>query len=436
MSIITLIIIAVFSVIMIYRICIVSGASIPVLSKRLTFISEDTSSSYHGESCSLRDILRVAFESLAFRLFIYLISYLALILIYRDSQTFLEWWLKWDATNYIGIAEGGYKNIVIDNVAVMGDNVYQTLVFFPLYPTLVWLASLLIHNIYIAALATSSLCYVAGCIFLYMAVALIYNKKIAEKAVILISVFPFGFFFGAMMPESTFFLTGSACMYFAFRKKWWLAGVAGMFGALSRMQGILLVVFLGIEWMESNQIFLLIRKKEWKNFFAKLFDMIPILFTVLGSVVYLIINYVNTGDFMYFMKLQNNVWGHQFKNAGVGIQNIFNTLIAPETEHNLVLSVWIPQFILFFAVIYILFICFRRHRSSLTAFLFVYTLLSYSTDFLVSGGRYLSIALPLFIFPAELSDKRPCLYRWLILSGLLLQMVFMCCHLSGYNMVT
>lgn len=436
MNIITLIIVTVFSIIMIYRICSISGASLPCKSKYSGFITESKASYSHGNPVNRYDIFRIAAESLAFRLFIYFISYLALILIYRDNQTFLEWWLKWDATNYIGIASGGYKNIVIDNVTMMGDGVYQTLVFFPLYPALTYLVSLIIHNVLVAALVTSSLCYIGGCIFLYMAAALKYNKLIAEKTVILISVFPFSFFFGAMLTESTFLLAGSACIYFTFKRKRWIAGLFGMLGALSRMQGILLVVFMGVEWLEANQIFLLIRKKEWRTFFSKLIELIPIFLIVLGSFIYLLINYVITGDFMYFMKLQNNVWGHQFKNVGFGIQNIFHNLISSDVETNLKFSVWAPQLILFFCTIYILFRCFRRHRDSLTAFLFVYTLISYSTDFLVSGGRYLSIALPLFIFTAELCEKRPILYRWLVTTGLLLQMVLMCCHLSGFNMVT
>lgn len=436
MNIITLIIVAVFSIIMLYRICSISGAALPNQSSLTKYITSNKQSYSSDNHVNIYDILRIAAESLAFRIFIYFISYLALILIYRDSHTFLDWWLKWDATNYIGIAEGGYKNIVVDNVAVMGDGVYQTLVFFPLYPALTWLVSFIIRNVQIAALVTSSLCYAGGCIFLYMAAALKYNKSIAEKTVILISVFPFSFFFGAMLPESTFLLVGSACIYFTFKKKWWIAGLFGMLGALSRMQGILLVVFMGIEWLESNQIFLLIRKKEWRTFFSKLIGLIPILMVVLGSFIYLLINYINTGDFMYFMKLQNNVWGHSFKDVGCGIQNIFNNLLADDVEMNLKFSVWAPQLILFFLTIYMLFRCFRRHRDSLTAFLFVYTLISYSTDFLVSGGRYLSIALPLFMFTAELCEKRPVLYRWLIMTGLLLQMVLMCCHLSGFNMVT
>lgn len=126
------------------------------------------------------------------------------------------------------------------------------------------------------------------------------------------------------------------------------------------MQGILLVVFMGIEWLESNQIFLLIRKKEWRTFFSKLIGLIPILMVVLGSFIYLLINYINTGDFMYFMKLQNNVWGHSFKDVGCGIQNIFNNLLADDVEMNLKFSVWAPQLILFFLTIYMLFRCFRQ----------------------------------------------------------------------------
>lgn len=193
-----------------------------------------------------------------------------------------------------------------------------------------------------------------------------------------------------MLPESTFLLVGSACIYFTFKKKWWIAGLFGMLGALSRMQGILLVVFMGIEWLESNQIFLLIRKKEWQYIFLKAYWSYPILMVVLGSFIYLLSTILIPG-FMYFMKLQNNVWGHSFKDVGCGIQNIFNNLLADDVEMNLKFSVWAPQLILFFLTIYMLFRCLRRHRDSLTAFLFVYTLISYSTDFLVRPADVISV---------------------------------------------
>ncbi len=435
MQIFVLLLITVFSIIMIYRIFYAAGMPLGSKSPLTSFVTGNKESERSGHLCSFKELSSVGAQALFFRLLIYFVSYLSLIFIYKVDQSFTEWWLKWDATNYIGIAEGGYKNIVIDGVYSMGDNVYQTLVFFPLYPAFTWIVNFITDNIYIAALVTSTLCYVGGCIFLYMAVAYRYSVSIAEKAVILISVFPFSFYFGGMLPESTFLLVASACIYFTFRKKWWIAGLFAGLCALSRMQGILIIVFMGLEWLIEYRIFDLLRNKLWKRFAKKLIYLIPIMAPLAGFGVYLLINYINTGDFLYFLKLQSNVWSHSFKDVGTGICKLIENLKREET-FELIFSAWIPQILLFFLTIYVLFRYFREHADSLTSFLFVYTLISYSTDYLVSGGRYLSIAIPLFIMTACVCEKRPVLYKWIVACSLLFMFLLMCSHTSGQNLVT
>lgn len=430
-----LLLVAVFSIIMIYRIFYAAGMPLGNRSPVTSYITSKKDTERSGHLCSFKEISSVGAQALFFRLAVYFVSYLTLILIYKVDQSFTDWWLKWDATNYIGIAEGGYKNIVIDGVYAMGDNVYQTLVFFPLYPAFTWIVNLVADNIYIAAFATSTLCYVGGCIFLYMAVAYRYSVSIAEKAVVLISVFPFSFYFGGMLPESTFLLVASACIYFTFRKKWWIAGLFAGLCSLSRMQGILIIVFMGLEWLIEYRIFDLIKNKSWKAFGKKLVYLIPIMAPLAGFGIYLLINYINTGDFLYFLKLQANVWSHSFKDVGTGLSKLFKYLAEEET-FALIFSAWGSQIILFFLTLYVIFRHFRSHADSLTSFLFVYTLISYSTDYLVSGGRYLSIALPLFIMTACVCEKRPALYKFIVAVSLMLMVILMCCHTSGQNLVT
>ena len=96
-------------------------------------------------------------EVISFRVIMYMISFLILRLIFDSDQTFLEWWCKWDATNYLAMARGGYKEIVIDGVSNMGDGVLQTLVFFPLYSWLMRLLNIIVNNMELTALLTSTL---------------------------------------------------------------------------------------------------------------------------------------------------------------------------------------------------------------------------------------------------------------------------------------
>ena len=74
----------------------------------LSFITAG-SSDYAGYVPDRNDIYDVAWQALFFRIVMHFVSYLMLRLVYMDGgQTYLQWWTKWDATNYIGIATGGY----------------------------------------------------------------------------------------------------------------------------------------------------------------------------------------------------------------------------------------------------------------------------------------------------------------------------------------
>ena len=49
----------------------------------------------------------------------------------------------------------------------------------------------------------------------------------------------------------------------------------------------------------------------------------------------------------------------------------------------------------------------KRFRSMYTLYAFAYLVLNYSLSWLLSAGRYLSCALPFFLFAAALTEKRP-----------------------------
>lgn len=431
MRIITLIIVIVIALILLYRTLIISGAKLFQNDFTRKYIIG--SSKYTGEKASAGDIALIGIQALLFRFLVYFVSYLSIIFISGENVTLTEWWYKWDASNYIGIADGGYTSIVVPS-GYMGD-AYQALAFLPLYPALIWVVNLLFHNAMLAALVTSTLCYVGGIIFLYMAVSLKYTRDIAEKAAILISVFPFSFYFGGMLPESTVLLTASACIYFSFKKKWWLAGIFGMLCTLAKLQGITILAFMGIEWLEGNKIFLLIRKKDWKSFFKRLTDLIPMCITFLGLVIYFIVNYYYTKDAFYFLKLQKYIWSHSFADCGTCIKNIIYNITNDSNGFNVIIAEYVPELILFFITLYVIVRCVNRHNGSLPIFLFAYTIISYSADWVISGSRYLSVAVPLFIMSAELVHKRPVVYRFLICASLLLQVLFMYSHTKGINMV-
>ena len=89
---------------------------------------------------------------------------------------------------------------------------------------------------------------------------------------------------------------------------------------------------------------------------------------------------------------------------------------------------WLPELLLFGLTVVLLIYGLTRHPLKYTAYLLVYTLINYSVTFLISGGRYMSCAFPLFIIGAEILDKHPKIYQWLVA----LSSMVMIIYLMGY----
>ena len=184
--------------------------------------------------------------ALLFRLAVFLAvaAYACLVpLSERGIRLGLEIWKRWDALHYVNLAELGYGGY-IEN----GRHLF--LVFFPLYPWLVRLVSLLTGNTMAAGLLVSFLCYAGGCVYLYKLAAWELGEGAARRAVTVLSLFPYAFFFGGVMTESLFFLTTSAALWQIRRHRWWAAGVWGVLAALTRMHGLLLIGAAGAELVE------------------------------------------------------------------------------------------------------------------------------------------------------------------------------------------
>lgn len=356
-----------------------------------------------SQTPTTREYLFLAVEAFSFRIIIYIVSYVALCLFADQGenvtfQSFLDGWHQWDASNYIRIATGGYT-------FWRENGEPTTLVFFPLYAWAIKLAYFFIRDYDISALFVSTACYIGGIVYMYGFVSMEYGKSVAKKAVIYISVFPFGFFFGSMMPESVFLLTASAFFYYLKKHNWYMVALFGLLSSLSRMQGILLIIPAGIEWLETYKPIRQLIEKKFKDFFHSLIMLIPICFSIIGLLVYLLINYLVAGNCFKFLELQETVWGHHFEYIGKAVTTIFEYLMGDYYTSNLKLAIWLPQAILVVLAIVLLIYAANKHKPQYVLYLAAYTIISYSASFIISGGRYMSVAIPLFIILAKIFDK-------------------------------
>ncbi|SFR80037.1 ArnT family glycosyltransferase [Anaeromicropila populeti] len=350
-------------------------------------------------------VAKVFSFALLWRIFLFFISVIAIRLFYSDSSLSLnfskviEHWRRWDAGHYLGIAEFGYSGY-LEN----GEPLF--LVFFPLYSYLVKLLHLIIPDFEVSALVVSFISYAIGCCYFYRLVCYDYGEKIAKRAVIYLSIFPFSFFFGGMMTESVFFMTCAAALYYIRRHQWGRMAVCAALCCLSRMAGLLVVMAAGIEMCIYYKPVAFIWRKEWKQLAVFFVDKVTFLFlAVSGTAGYLFINKQVTGNPFAFVKYQREHWfqGSTYMKNTLGL--IMQSSFAKDVDHLSRVAIFLPEFIIFVFAVGCILYGLKKHYIVYVTFLLMYVMLNYSLSFLISGGRYMSCAIPMFVIMAEFSNK-------------------------------
>ena len=205
--------------------------------------------------------------SILFRLAIYLIS-VCVMGIFGDYQEgiglseFLEAWKRWDSTHYLNIAENGYHG-AIEN----GQHLF--LVFYPLYPWLIRALYYVVGDYRLAGLLISVVCYGVGNVYLYKLVRKEYGCEAAEKSVCYLAVYPFSFFFGAILTESLYFALLAMFFYRLRRHNWWDVTFLGFLLCMTKAQGILVTLSVFVELFYGYHGIALLKARKFRLFFKR-----------------------------------------------------------------------------------------------------------------------------------------------------------------------
>lgn len=351
------------------------------------------------------------------------------IMIGSDTQVSLEDCLGklrlWDANHYINLVDKGY-NTYQEN----GKHLF--LVFYPCYVWLVRIVKQIIPNTALAGVIVSTLCFSWGCCWVHKLTFERYDKRVADDAVLLLSIFSFSFFFGAIMTEGLFLLTTSASMYYALKHKWLSFGIWGVFAALTRMTGILVVIPAVIEFFKSTKPLSSPIKVSMKRFARKAIVFLPILFLpCLGMFGYWLLNYYVDGNpFAYVIHQQHWYQGPMWVSDTL---KYITSYLCRQIQQSLAWAVWLPEIILFIAFFAILVLSLksRQNSSSILVYAFCYLIVNYSLSWLLSGGRYLSCGFVFFILLAALVRTRPVWRTYIIVVEALFLGIFLFGYVSG-----
>ncbi len=364
--------------------------------------------------------------ALLFRVFVIAAGFIIYcILIDRGDQIQLnqifDAWLKWDANNYIRIADG-YTSFDIN-----GD--YSTLVFFPLYSWCLKLVRFIVPYDNAAGLLTSALCYSAACVFLYKLVCIDFKKSVAQKAVILMSIFPFGFFFGAIMSESAFLLTSILTLYFIRKHNWIGAGIAGLAAALSRSAGVFLIIPATVEFIEEYKIFGNI--KNLKQTLAVILKKWTWLLLIpAGTCIYLLINYKVAGSPFAFLEFEEKYWNQSTQPFFKTVGSLWS-ILTDNYDVSTKLSAFGPGLALLLCMYALMIFGIRKHKSMYSAWMLVYLTVNTTMTWPLSLCRYLACAVPAYIILADVCDRNKKLYTAITLASGIMFGIYMTGYLMG-----
>ncbi len=190
----------------------------------------------------------------------------------------LEPWVHQDTKYYVSIAERGYR---------LDDGTAQ---FHPLYP---WLGrvvgTVLGGNMLLGLLVVSSLCTLGALALLYRLALLDTDAATARRATLFLALTPAAVMLFAPYTEPLFLLCSIGCLLLARQGRWWWAGLAGGLAALTRQQGIFLLVPLAYElWVAAGG--------RWRALVAAWRRWLALGLVPAGLLVWLVYRAVALGD--------------------------------------------------------------------------------------------------------------------------------------------
>ncbi len=297
----------------------------------------------------------------------------------------LEFWRCTDSQHYLAIAQDWYLS------AGDMDRLVQ-LVFLPGYPVIVRLVSVIIGNYLYAGLIVSAACFAgAGCM-LYRLMRLDFEHSAAMRAVKFLCLSPAVFFFAAPMSESLFVLCSLACLYLVRKEKYALGCIIGAYAAFTRSLGIILVVPVLFELVQS-------RKK------AKC--CLNLLIIPLGFAAYCLVNYLVAGDAFKFMEYQRVHWNQQlgwfFNTAAYQTENAIYCFA--EKRQNF-LGLWLPNILAQALSLVLMFFASKKLRAGYTAHFLAYFIVAIGATWLLSAPRYLAAMISVPAAMVCVTEKR------------------------------
>jgi hypothetical protein len=304
----------------------------------------------------------------------------------------LALWQRFDTNWYLKIATRGY------------DGLDGSTAYFPIYPMLIRLSSFVVDPMF-AAVLFPNLALIGVLILLYRLVSNLTDEQTTRRVLTYFLVFPTSFFLLAAYSESIFLLFTIGSLHEASHRRWGWVVIWGVLAALTRLQGVLLVVpLMYMLWREYGYISI-------KKIF---FRALPLAFIPLATFAFLgfskvsMLNALQDTWHARFVFPWDNVWATiSLLMSGGGTTVDALNLIVTLGFIVMIFAVWkkLPLEYTLYSVLVLVTPLFRMN----------------STQPLVSMTRYVLAVFPVFIV-LGMWGKNPWVNRVILYTSILLQL--------------
>ena len=324
---------------------------------------------------------------------------------------------RWDTGFYISIVEEGYKyqGVLLPSVA-----------FFPLLPLLMKAITPLVGDAAVAGILVSNVALLGTAVFFYRLVAEHWSKRVADRAIWYLLIFPLSYYGSAIYTESLFLLVSIAAYYFARRGQWLYSVPFAIAATLCRLVGIIIVPMLLLEWWRQWQT------QEGGERPSLRALLVP-LSAALGIVSYMTYLWYIFDEPLAFANA-SAAWGRMPQSP---FDTITGLLQRPSTgwlnaliSGQLHFDNWIDfSFVLVFLILGVVLLYKGRYAEA--AFVLLGVLIPFSSGLLMSQRRYMWVLFPAFILLAEWGDN-PWVDRLITAVSLPLLALFTALYANGY----
>jgi hypothetical protein len=183
-------------------------------------------------------------------------------------EPFMNHQVSWDSEFYLSIAVAGYDDPLVRTVEVEdGRELSLNYAFFPLYPLAIRALSIPLSIVGLTPIATATLAGVIISAFSALVALLAVYELVQDelgdsggiRTTFYLLVFPTSFFLATVFTESFFLALALGCMALLKRQVFFWAALLAFLAALTRASGVLLIIPLGIAWLNSI---------GWRNIFT------------------------------------------------------------------------------------------------------------------------------------------------------------------------